>query len=180
MQRPDFMAWLRMRRWSPYLVGALIGVLAWFTAASADQMLGASTTFVRVAGLIESSVAPDHVKNNAYYTKEKVKVDWQMMLILGLLIGAGVSRYLSGDREVERVPEYWQKRFGPSIWRRYVGAMAGGFLVLFGARLADGCTSGHWISGALQLSVSGWVFFAVIFLSGVATALTLLGRPQST
>ncbi len=180
MQRPNFMGWLSMRRWSPYLVGALIGLLAWFTAASADKMLGTSTTFVRVAGLIESGVAPDHVKNNTYYTEEKVKVDWQMMLVLGLLIGTGISRYLSGDREVERVPQYWKHRFGPRIWKRYVGALIGGFLVLFGARLAGGCTSGHGISGALQLSISGWAFFAAVFLSGVAAALAVYGRQPSS
>jgi uncharacterized membrane protein YedE/YeeE len=52
----------------------------------------------------------------------------------------------------------------------------GGFLALFGARLADGCTSGHGISGCLQLAVSGWFFFIVMFASGILTARLLYGR----
>jgi len=179
MRRVDFLRWLSMERWSPYIVGALIGVCAWFAAASADMMLGTSTTFVRVDGLIEKAVVPSHVENNAYYVKEKVKVDWQMMLVAGLVIGAGVSRFLSGNREVEHVPVYWRERFGTERWKRYLGAFIGGFLVLFGARWAGGCTSGHGISGALQLSLSGWVFFAVLFLSGVAASLALYGRPRT-
>jgi hypothetical protein len=47
---------------------------------------------------------------------------------------------------------------------------------MYGARLADGCTSGHGISGCLQLAVSGWLFFIVMFASGILTAKLLYGR----
>jgi uncharacterized membrane protein YedE/YeeE len=43
-------------------------------------------------------------------------------------------------------------------------------LLIFGARLAGGCTSGHIISGITQLSLSGMVFAAGVFVSGIATA----------
>jgi len=47
---------------------------------------------------------------------------------------------------------------------------------MFGARLAQGCTSGHGISGSLQLAVSSWVFVGAFFAVGLATALLLFGR----
>jgi hypothetical protein len=50
---------------------------------------------------------------------------------------------------------------------------------MFGARLAGGCTSGHGISGSLQLAVSGWLFFASIFASGLATAFVLFGKENA-
>ncbi len=40
----------------------------------------------------------------------------------------------------------------------------------FGARLAGGCTSGHGISGALQLSVASWLSLACFLIGGVITA----------
>jgi len=170
------MKWLREKAWSPYIVGALIGVLSWFAFATVDKPLGASTTFVRAIGFAESAVAADHVAENAYFTKTKTKVDWQMMLVLGTVLGAFGSSWLSGDRKTERVPELWQKRFGDSKTLRYAAAFLGGGLLLFGARLAGGCTSGHGISGSMQLALSGWVFFIAVFAAGVATALTLYGK----
>ena len=54
--------------------------------------------------------------------------------------------------------------------RRYRDAFLGGFLILFGARLAGGCTSGHIISGMTQLAVSGMIFGAAVFATGIFTA----------
>jgi hypothetical protein len=60
-----------------------------------------------------------------------------------------------------------------------MGAFAGGVILMFGARLAGGCTSGHGISGSLQLALSGWAFFASVFLSGILTAFLIFGREGS-
>ena len=55
------------RTWRPYIAGALVGVLAILSVVVSTQTLGkakylgASTTFVRSAGLIEQTVAADHV-----------------------------------------------------------------------------------------------------------------------
>ena len=79
--------------WSPYLAGALVGVLAIVSVYATTQWmgktnyLGASTTFVRAAGLLERTVLPDRVAANEYFTKEKVRVDWQFMLVLGIFFG---------------------------------------------------------------------------------------------
>jgi uncharacterized membrane protein YedE/YeeE len=102
-------------------------------------------------------------------------IDWQMMLVIGLFLGALVSNLLSKSKHVERVPELWAWRFGPVASFRYLGAFVGGVLVLFGARLAGGCTSGHGISGGLQFAISSWIFFASFFLAGIATAFALFG-----
>lgn len=68
--------------WSPYLAGALVGLLAIVSVFATTQLigktsyLGASTTFVPAAGLLEKTVVPAHVAANTYYTKTKVRVDW--------------------------------------------------------------------------------------------------------
>lgn len=174
---------LRRPRWSPYLVGAGIGVLSWITFAVMGQALGTSTSFPRVAGATESLVAPDHVAANPYYTKllgtaaaAKPLFDWQLALVIALFFGALIAARLGGEKFRESVPALWQWRFGDSKLRRYGMAFLGGALLLFGARLADGCTSGHSISGGMQLAVSSWVFTAALFTTGILTAFLMFGR----
>ena len=41
--------------------------------------------------------------------------------------------------------------------------MAGGALLMFGARMADGCTSGHGLSGTAQGAASSWLFTPLMF-----------------
>ena len=170
------MRYLRMKRWSPYLVGASIGVLSWFAFFSVDRPIGVSTAISRTAGMIAGTVAPDHVARNAYFSKFRPVVDWEWMLVVGLALGAFASSRLSGDRPAEPVEGLWRARFGASRRKRYLAAFLGGVILMFGARLAGGCTSGHGISGSLQLALSGWVFFASVFVSGILTALVLFGR----
>ena len=62
---------------------------------------------------------------------------------------------------------------------RYAMAFVGGVILMFGARLAGGCTSGHGISGSLQLAISGWTFFIAVFVAGIVTAFSLYGKVRS-
>lgn len=171
--------------WNPYLAGALLGVLAIFSVYATTQLmgktsyLGASTTFVRAAGLLESTVAPDHVAENIYFTKEKVKVDWQFMLVLGIFLGALISSTTDKSFKLESVPAIWEKRFGPSVGKRAVGAFVGGVIAMLGARMADGCPSGHGLSGMMQLSMSAFVALALFFAAGVVVAALVYGRRSS-
>lgn len=171
------------RRWSPYIVGIGIGVLSWVAFALMGKALGTSTSMVHASGLVCSVFDADHVAGsgaNAYYAKEITAkspiFDWQMFLVLGVLGGAFVAARLARDVNVERVPELWRWRFGPSRWNRYLWAFLGGVVLIFGARMAGGCTSGHGISGGLQMAASSWAFFMAMFVSGVVTAFALFGK----
>ena len=180
-EEPEMTNPLKMPRWSPYLVGAGIGVLSWITFLVMGEALGTSTTFVNAVGSAEALVAPEHVRENPYFAKYLVgspAFEWQFALVLLLPVGAFLAARLAGDRRREHVPSVWAERFGPSRARRYAGAFLGGVLLLFGARLAGGCTSGHGISGGLQLAVSSWTFIAFLFAAGIATAMTLY-RPRA-
>jgi uncharacterized membrane protein YedE/YeeE len=162
--------------WRPYIAGALVGVIATLSAVVSTQILGktqylgASTTFVRGAGFIEQSVDPGHVAKNPYFNKEKVKIDWQFMLIVGIFIGALAAALVDGSFKFESVPPIWRERFGSSVGVRAGGAFAGGMVAMFGARLADGCPSGHGLSGLMQLAVSGFIALACFFGAGVLMA----------
>ena len=173
---------LKSASWSPYLAGVLLGLLATLSVIvstallDSPKYLGASTSFVRGAGLVEQSVVPDHVDQNAYFTKTKVKVDWQMMLVIGIFVGAFFSARIGGTATLENVPPIWKERFGASIMVRGAAAFTGGAILLFGARLAGGCPSGHGLSGNMQLAVSGLLALVFFMISGILTARLLYGR----
>ena len=52
--------------WSPYLVGAGIGVLSWLTFYFADKPIGASSFYAMVAGLVGKLVARRHTESLKY------------------------------------------------------------------------------------------------------------------
>lgn len=162
--------------WSPYIAGALVGVLAVASVVVSTQLLdkpkylGASTTFVRAAGLLEQGVAPGHVEANEYFQSKKVKVDWQMLFVVGIFLGALVSSLADGSFKLEKVPPIWRERFGNKAAVRAVGAFVGGVIAILGARLAGGCPSGHGMSGMMQLAVSGLIAIACFMAGGIITA----------
>lgn len=166
------------KSWSPYLVGAGIGILSWLSFATADKPLGITTAFENSAALLGLALTAGDADDHAFYreSEHKIKIDWEWMLVLGVFIGAFISSRLSGDRGHPTVPPLWRWRFGGSIGLRLLAAFAGAALMMFGARLADGCTSGHGISGALQFALSSWIFVVVLFLSGIVFALLIYGR----
>ncbi|MCM0756068.1 YeeE/YedE family protein [Desulfovibrio aminophilus] len=160
----------RSRPWSPYLGGALAGLLVVLSVFVAGKYFGASTTFVRGAGFVESLLAPERVAAMPYFIKEAPKLDWQALFVVGILVGAALASQVSGTFRVQSVPDSFDRRFGGSALRRGAVAFLGGVLAMFGARLADGCPSGHGLSGTLQLSVSGFIALACFFIGGIITA----------
>jgi len=170
-----------LKSWPPYVVGVGIGLLSWFAFATADQPLGISTAFETTAALAEKAVVPGVEQSNGYFAAKAAegkppKIGWEWMLVLGVFIGAFISSQLSGDRSPETVPALWRWRFGDSAAKRLAVAFFAGAVMIFGARLAQGCTSGHGISGSLQLAASSWVFAAVFFAAATATAFALYGK----
>jgi len=166
---------MKTHLWNPYLVGALIGVLSILTFSLADKPIGISTGIAQASGACALPVlGADGVAANTYWAKKAVPAwDYGSLFVLGSFFGALVSALVSGSFKLESVPAIWRERFGPSVGKRFLAAFIGGVVLIFGARLADGCTSGHGISGALQLAVSSWTFFIAMFISGIVTAFIL-------
>jgi len=167
------------RLWNPYVSGALAGVLSVASVAFAGKYLGASTTFVRAAGYVEKAFGPERVAQMAYFMKEAPKIDWQFMFVIGIFLGALAAALLSGTFSLRFVPDMWKGRFGPGIGKRGAAAFVGGIVAMIGARLADGCPSGHGLSGVLQLAVSGFIALAMFFIVGVLVARMLYGGDEA-
>ena len=167
------MDWLTMARWSPYIVGICIGVLSWFAFVLSDKPIGCSTAYARTSGMLERLVRGKKVLEKPYYQKFAPVVDWEWMLVVGVVIGAFISAQFSGTFQLLWVPSSWATAFGTNPVLRWLVALIGGFFMGFGARWAGGCTSGHGISGTLQLAVSSWLAAICFFIGGIAAAMLI-------
>jgi hypothetical protein len=166
------------KAWSPYVAGVVIGLLQIPAFLIIDTALGASSSYVTVGAMIASWLDPSLLKINyaASHVAATAKNWWQVALVTGIAIGAFVSMKLSGARR-HPISPIWSRALGsssPSL--RYATAFVAGFIMLLGARIADGCTSGHGLSGIAQLSVGSTVAVAAMFVGGIATATLLLRR----
>jgi len=159
--------------WSPYIVGVGIGVLSWFSFLILKNPLSCSTSFAKTSGMIERLFRGKKVEEKEYYQKIKLTINWQWMLVLGIVFGSLLSAMLSGDFMWKWVPPFWAAAIGESPLMRVAGAIIGGIFLGFGARWADGCTSGHGISGTMQLALSSWISAIFFFIGGILAALFL-------
>lgn len=163
---------------NPYLAGALTGVLLALSVLLVGKYFGASTSYVRSVGLVEMTLAPQHVQVTDYFMKYFGKnngIDWQWLFVLGIFFGAYLSANFSGSYAWNSLPEIWQTRYGARPGLRFVLAFVGGTVALFGARMAGGCPSGHGLSGMAQVTVSGTLAMAAFFVGGAVTARLLYG-----
>ena len=153
--------------WSPYAVGIGIGILSWFSFLVSRKPIACSTTFAKTSGMIEKLFRGQKVDLKPYYQKVKLALDWQMMFVIGIVLGSLISALLSGDFHLQWIPSAWANVFGTSPVLRVSVALIGGICLGFGARWADGCTSGHGISGTLQLAISSWISAICFFIGGI-------------
>jgi uncharacterized membrane protein YedE/YeeE len=169
---------LSHKAWSPYVAGVVIGLLQIPAFLIIETALGASSSYVTIGALVASWFDPALLKIG--YAARHVAINgknwWQVALVGGIAIGAFISMQMSGARR-RAISPVWQRALGSaSPAKRYAVAFVGGFIMLFGARIADGCTSGHGISGMAQLAVGSTVAVAAMFVGGIATAMLVLRR----
>ena len=100
--------------WSPYVAGALTGVVMIFSVLVAGKYFGASTTFVRSAGMLEKIFSAERVSKIDYFVKEAPKIDWQWMFVVGILIGCLIASTTSKTFQWKAVPHMYLEASGSS------------------------------------------------------------------
>jgi uncharacterized membrane protein YedE/YeeE len=123
--------------------------------------------------MMEKLLKGTRIEQKLYYKKFAPVITWECMLVLGIIMGAFISANFSGQFKFRWVPSQWQARVGKAAFVRWITALVGGIIMGFGARWAGGCTSGHGISGTLQLAVSSWLSTVCFFVGGVVTAMLI-------
>jgi len=153
--------------WSPYLAGGLSGLVIIVSVLWTGQFFGASTSFVRSAGMLARIFEPERVAQLEYFIRYLPEFDWQLLFVVGIFLGSLIASVWSGSFKWQGVPDMWADRFGSNPLKRGIVAFIGGIIAMFGARLADGCPSGHGLSGMIQLAVSGLIALTFFFVGGI-------------
>jgi hypothetical protein len=164
--------------WSPYVAGALLGIVGILAVWLSDSLLGASGAFENMAGLIGKAVAPQLFNNLYFNFIMPPGITWGVSLLVGVIFG-GMLGSLSSKTFKIRVntdDPQWIKIFGPQTWKRWLIAFGGAIILEYGAGIAGGCTSGLAISGGMLLAPAAYLFIAGMFASGIVTALLVYGR----
>ena len=94
--------------WSPYLAGALAGLVSIGSVWFAGKYFGASTTFVKTAGMVEQLFSPERVAQMEYFVKNAPGVDWQSMFLVGIFAGALIASLSDGSFRLQKLPPLWE------------------------------------------------------------------------
>ena len=180
-----------------WIKGAIILGFSFFIAVFLVKPIGVSTQFSVLSGIIHSQIDKNVIvedsnretgykSSNAYYDKSEGKlakaiknpINYDFIFVLAIPVGGYLgykifkrkeeNHEIDGSKDIKTCTLDDNKK---GFIGRYLPSFIGGFILLFGARMADGCTSGHMMSGMMQGSVSGYVFAISVFATAIPTAL---------
>ena len=148
---------------------AILNSIVFLTSVT-NRPIGASTTYPYVADFVSG------LTNNDYFTKIETPGNWELIFLTGAFLAGLIISLIKKEFKLNLIYGNWEKYKGTSKINRAIWAFIGGFILIFGARMAGGCTSGHVISGGMQLAVSSLVFAAFVFISLLITGRIFYGK----
>ncbi len=169
--------------WPWYVAGPALGLIVLLLLLVGGKLFGVSSSF-------QHACAATLPGDTRYFRYDWKRIGtWNLLFVAGAVIGgflAGVvfpnpEPMALSTRAVETfealgvgsqgfVPEALFSAAALSDWRALTILLVGGFLVGFGARWANGCTSGHAISGLATLQPASLVAVVGFFAGGLLTA----------
>ena len=157
--------------WNPYLAGFGLGLVLLSSFVIMGRGLGASGAFTTATATAVHAIAPAHAENNALYSEylgdgtRSPLLDWLVFEVLGVIAGGFISGALANRLKiaVEKGPRI-------STRGRLLFAFLGGALMMIGAKIALGCTSGQALTGGALLNVGSWAFMWCVFGGAYAVA----------
>lgn len=173
--------------WPWYVAGPLIGLFIPLLLILGNKSFGISSSFRHIC----AACIP--VKDIEFFKYNWKEYKWNLFLVVGVFVGAlVVGLVLDLDYEIainpktkEALSAYGITSFSGLIPNEIFGwenfsikslalLLGGGFLVGFGTRYANGCTSGHAIMGLSLLSVGSLVAVIGFFIGGLIMTHLLL------
>jgi uncharacterized membrane protein YedE/YeeE len=141
-------------------------LLLTFSIYGADRPIGASTYVPYFAGLL-FDLDPEKY---SYLKHIEASGAWEGILLLGALFGGFItSVFITKSFRFSLIPTGWKKYKNNSVLSRLIWSFVSGFFMIIGARLAGGCTSGHFMSGMSQMAISSMIFGGVVLVTVIVT-----------
>jgi len=170
-----------------YIAGPLIGLMVPALLILANKQFGVSSSFRHFC----AAILPTKLEYFRYNWKAE---SWQLIFVFGMLIGGFAARQLFSIPALIGISDatksdlvklgitsfsgllptdifHWSTLLTGKGFTLIVG---GGFLVGFGTRYANGCTSGHAIMGLSLLSLGSLIATIGFFIGGLFATYVLL------
>ncbi|XP_071834399.1 thiosulfate transporter TsuA-like [Apostichopus japonicus] len=151
---------LTLNAWPPYLSGSLVGFLQIPMVLVMNKPLGSSSSYCTISSRVFPAKMLQVISPYLYKARSGMANWWQVIYLSCAVGGAYYSAYLSDS--IATAP-------GTSA----LASFTGGMVMLYGSRMAGGCTCGHGLSGTGMLSLISFVAVPFMFVGGVSTAVTL-------
>jgi len=148
----------RSTRWHPAICGAIVGLLQVPLFVFLNKNLGSSASIMTLASNVAGPMISDRF---SFFSRYRTGFDnWWQVFYMG---AAALGSFLA----------YWTA----TIDTKYnvltdvspIQCFLGGFLMVMGARLANGCTSGHGITGIGHGSLRSIVAMLAMVVGGLCT-----------
>ncbi len=129
----------------------------WMTGLLGGMLIGLSATLLLafngriagISGIVNGAIA---------LTQAEV---WRWYFLAGMLISGALYEYMLATQPTPK------STFAP------VAMLIGGFLVGFGTRMGNGCTSGHGVCGLGRLSLRSFVAVCTFLITGMVTVFVI-------
>ena len=182
---------MKNKKW---ILSAVILGTVFFIAVWVVKPVGVSTQFSITSGIVHSIVDPSVITENSesatgysstneYYNKSDGKIakaiknplNYDFIFVFSIPLGAFLAHILlkkknrKNTMNLDSTCDLPKEKINP--FKKYLPSFIGGILLVYGARLAGGCTSGHMMSGMMQGSVSGYIFAGAVFLVSIPLAI---------
>ncbi len=166
--------------WPWYVTGPVIGLFVPLLLLVGNKQFGVSSSFRHVC-----TVA---LRPSADYFKYDWKAEsWNLFFVAGIVLGGAIAVLFLNGNQGPAVTQTARQMFTswgvgrvasldpPAVFslsaladpRNVLMLIAGGFLIGFGTRYANGCTSGHTIMGLSLLNLGSLVASASFFIGGL-------------
>lgn len=180
-----------------WIKGAVLLGFSFFIAVFFVKPIGVSTQFSVLSGIVHSSIDKNvisqdssrkngYISTNAYYDNSEGKlakeiknpINYDFVFVLAIPLGGALGytvlkKKKEASDENEIIDNTCLLKNNNNFLSTYLSSFIGGFILLYGARMADGCTSGHMMSGMMQSSVSGYFFAVSVFATAIPTAIII-------
>jgi hypothetical protein len=166
--------------WPWYVAGPLLGLMVPILLFIGNKKFGISSSLQHIC---TATIKP----NAEYFNYDVKEKGWSLHLAAGVIIGAAIAALFLDGTQAPAVTETAKEMFAawglsdvqglmpPELFAlesivsvpTLIALLFGGFLVGFGARYANGCTSGHAIMGLSLLNLGSLVAVIGFFIGGL-------------
>lgn len=147
---------LFMQPWPWWVSGLLLGLTVPALLLLVGKPFGVSSSLRHLNSVCSPGTRIDYLRTNNWRAES-----WNLFFVGGIVIGAFLASRFLVREPAPMLPDSYHS------WQGGLLLVLGGFLIGFGTRYADGCTSGHTLMGIANWNWPSLVATIAFFAGGL-------------